>query len=71
MRFGINTLDDFDFNGKTVLCRVDINEPINRADNTLRDITRIKGCLPTLVELSEKGAKLVTDVICKYIEENL
>lgn len=59
MRFGINTLDDFDFNGKTVLCRVDINEPINRADNTLRDITRIKGCLPTLVELSEKGAKLV------------
>ncbi len=59
MRFGIKTLEDFELGGKTVLCRVDINEPINREDNTLKDITRIKGCLPTLMELSDKGAKLV------------
>ena len=35
MRFGIKTLDDFDFNGKTVLCRVDLNQPIDRANDTL------------------------------------
>jgi len=59
MRFGINTLDDFDVEGKTVLCRVDINQPIDRATNTLRDITRVKACVPTVKELSDKGAKVV------------
>ncbi len=59
MRFGINTLDDFDFNNKTVLCRVDINEPIDRENECLKDITRIKGCISSLSELSDKGAKVV------------
>lgn len=32
MRFGIKTLDEYDVKGKTVLCRVDINQPeIGRA----------------------------------------
>lgn len=30
MKYGIYTLDDFDFYNKTVLCRVDINSPSNR-----------------------------------------
>ncbi len=59
MRFGINTLDDFDVKSKTVLCRVDINQPIDRTTNTLKDITRIKACIPTVKELSDKGAKVV------------
>ena len=59
MRFGIMTLDDFDVGGKTVLCRVDINQPINREKGTLRDTTRIKGCVPTVRELSDKGARVV------------
>ncbi|WP_010263561.1 phosphoglycerate kinase [Treponema primitia] len=59
MRFGINTLDDFDVKDKTVLCRVDINQPVDRVTGTLKDTTRIEACIPTLKELSEKGAKLV------------
>ncbi|MFP3043713.1 phosphoglycerate kinase [Treponema primitia] len=59
MRFGINTLDDFDVKDKTVLCRIDINQPVNRVTGTLKDTTRIEACIPTLKELSEKGAKLV------------
>jgi phosphoglycerate kinase len=59
MRFGINTLDDIDVKGKTVLCRVDINQPIDRAAGALKDTARLKACVPTLKELSEKGAKLV------------
>ena len=59
MKFGINTIDDFDIKGKMVLLRVDINQPVDKEKNELKDITRIKGCAPTVKELSEKGAKLV------------
>ena len=59
MKFGINTLDDFELKGRTVLCRVDINEPVDKTTDTLKDITRIQGCALTLRELSDKGAKVV------------
>ena len=59
MKFGINIIDDFDIKGKTVLLRVDINQPVDKETETLQDVTRIKGCLPTIKELNEKGAKLV------------
>lgn len=59
MKFGINTIDDFDVAGKTVFLRVDINQPVNKQTDTLEDITRIKACAPTVTELSEKGAKVV------------
>jgi phosphoglycerate kinase len=59
MRFGICTMDEFDVSGKTVLCRVDINQPVDKENNTLKDITRIKACVPTIRELSERGAKVV------------
>ncbi|MCL2162861.1 MAG: phosphoglycerate kinase [Oscillospiraceae bacterium] len=59
MRFGIKTLDDIEVKGRTVLCRVDINQPIDRSTGTLKDTTRIKACVPTLRELADKGAKLV------------
>ncbi len=59
MRFGINTLDDFDVKGKTVLCRVDMNQPVDREHDSLKSIARIKGCAPTVKELSDKGAKVV------------
>ena len=59
MKFGIKTLDDFDVAGKTVLCRIDINEPIDRAKETLKDITRVQACVPTIRELTDKGAKVV------------
>jgi phosphoglycerate kinase len=59
MKYGINTLDDFDWGGKTVLCRVDINAPLDKESGGLRDITRLKGCAPTVRELAEAGARVV------------
>ena len=59
MKYGIKTIDDFDVKGKTVLLRVDMNQPVNAKTETLEDITRIEACAPTVKELSDKGAKLV------------
>jgi phosphoglycerate kinase len=59
MKYGINTIDDFNIAGRTVLIRVDINQPVDKKTNTLKDTTRIKGCIPTLRELSGKGCRLV------------
>jgi phosphoglycerate kinase len=59
MKFGIATLDDFELRGKRVICRVDINSPLDPATGGLRDTTRIRGCTPTVRELSEKGARVV------------
>ena len=59
MRFGIQTLDEFDVAGKTVLCRVDLNQPVDRKTGTLKSIARIEACVPTVRELSDKGAKVV------------
>ena len=59
MRFGIRTLDELSVRGKTVLCRVDINQPVDRDAGTLKSINRITACVPTIRELSGKGAKVV------------
>lgn len=59
MRFGIHTLDELEVRGKTVLCRVDINQPVDRKAGTLKSTARIEACVPTVRELSDKGAKLV------------
>ena len=59
MRFGIFTLDDWDVSGRTILCRVDINQPVDRAAGTLRSTKRIEACVPTVRELADKGARVV------------
>lgn len=59
MKHGINTIDDFDIKGKTVLLRVDINEPVDKEKNRLKGLTRIEGCIPTIRELADKQAKVV------------
>lgn len=56
---GIYTLDAADVAGKTVLLRVDINEPIDRAAGRITDDTRIRGCVPTIAELRDRGARVV------------
>jgi len=58
MRFGIHTLDDYDVGGKAVVCRVDINQPVDRETGQLKSTARIEACVPTLKELLEKGARL-------------
>ena len=52
-----NTLNDFDFNGKTVFVRADLNVPAK--DGVITDTTRIDRFVPTLKELTSKGAKVV------------
>ncbi len=59
MRFGIKTLDEVQVKGKTVLCRVDINQPVDREKGALKSVNRIAACVPTVRELSDKGAKVV------------
>jgi len=59
MRFGIHTLDELDVSGKTVLCRVDINQPVDRQKDSLKSISRIRACVPTVRELADRGAKVV------------
>lgn len=59
MRFGIKTLDEVQLKGKTVLCRVDINQPVDREKGTLKSVNRIRACVPTVRELSDKGARVV------------
>jgi phosphoglycerate kinase len=50
----MRTLDDLDVEGKRVLVRVDFNVPLD--GNRITDDARIRGALPTLRELREKGA---------------
>lgn len=50
------TLDDLpaDLTGKRVLVRVDLNVPMQ--DGAVSDATRLKSALPTILELSDRGA---------------
>ena len=59
MSIQVLTLDDFELAGRTVLLRVDINSPLDRATKEIVDDTRIRRCLPTIHELAEQGARTV------------
>lgn len=54
MRFGIHTLDEYKLQGKTVLCRVDMNQPVDRATDTLKSVQRITACAPTIKEMADR-----------------
>jgi phosphoglycerate kinase len=54
-----NTLDDFNFENKTVLLRVDFNMPLDKNTLNILDKTRIVRVLPTINELIKKNAKTV------------
>ncbi|WDI32403.1 phosphoglycerate kinase [Hyphococcus flavus] len=51
------TLDDLEVAGKRILVRVDFNVPMK--DGEVTDATRIERALPTIQELSKKGAKVL------------
>jgi phosphoglycerate kinase len=55
---GFRTLDDIgDVSGKRVLVRVDLNVPMSGGEVT--DATRIERVAPTIIELSDAGAKVI------------
>jgi phosphoglycerate kinase len=53
----VRTLDDLDVEGRRVLLRVDFNVPL--ADGRITDDARIRGALPTIEALRERGARLL------------
>ncbi|MBE6486192.1 MAG: phosphoglycerate kinase [Methanosphaera stadtmanae] len=59
MEYNFDTMDDFDFEGKTVLLRVDVNSPVDPLSGELLDDTRMVLHSSTISELSERGAKVV------------
>jgi phosphoglycerate kinase len=56
---GIKTLDDFNFEGKTVLVRCDLNTPLDPRTGEFLEDRRLKSHKETLLELSKKKAKVV------------
>jgi len=58
-RTAFHTLDDFDVRGKRVLLRVDINSPVDEKTLRLEDGSKIRGSVPTIRELMDRGAKVV------------
>ncbi len=54
-----NTLEDFNFKGKTVLLRVDINCPLDKETLRILNDSRIRSIVPTVRELIGKRAKVI------------
>ncbi|MDA3820024.1 MAG: phosphoglycerate kinase [Candidatus Delongbacteria bacterium] len=52
------TIDDYDFNNKKVLVRVDFNVPMDD-NNNITDDTRIRTAIPTLRKIQAEGASLI------------
>ena len=51
------TINQYDFSGKKAIVRVDFNVPLQ--DGKITDDTRIRGALPTLKLILEKGGALI------------
>ncbi|RQD71206.1 MAG: phosphoglycerate kinase [Tindallia sp. MSAO_Bac2] len=54
----ITTIDAFDFQGETVLLRLDINSPIDPETKKIVSDNRIRKSIPTIKKISDKGARL-------------
>lgn len=54
----MKTLNDFDFNGKTALIRVDFNVPLDDEQN-VTDTTRIEAAKPTIMQVLNQGGSCV------------
>ena len=54
----MNTINDFDFNGKRALIRVDFNVPLN-SEFAITDDTRIKAATPTIQKILDGGGAVV------------
>jgi len=54
----MKTLNDFDFNGKRALIRVDFNVPLN-ANLEVTDATRIEAAKPTIMHILNQGGSCI------------
>ena len=54
----IRSIDEFDFSGKWVLLRPDINSPIDPVTKKIVNDKRIKATIPTIRDILDKGARL-------------
>lgn len=54
----MKTVQDYDFNGKKALIRVDFNVPLN-ADMNITDETRINAAIPTLKKILNDGGSCI------------
>jgi phosphoglycerate kinase len=54
---GFRTLDGVDVTGRRVLLRVDLNVPMR--DGVVTDTTRIERVAPTILELADRGARVI------------
>ncbi len=52
------TIDQYNFNGKKAIVRVDFNVPLDENGN-ITDYTRIRGALPTLKKILNDGGSLI------------
>jgi phosphoglycerate kinase len=62
MSHSVPTLDSLDFDGKSVICRVDFNVPMTGTE--IDDDARIRGALPTINALREANAKII---LCSHL----
>lgn len=52
------TIDQYNFNGKKAIVRVDFNVPLDE-NGKITDDTRIRGALPTLKKILADGGSLI------------
>ena len=55
----MNTFQNYDFNGKRVLIRVDFNVPLDKETLSITDDKRIRAALPTLEHILKGGGSLI------------